>query len=172
VDVRIIAATNQDIRRKMDRGEFREDLYYRLKVVEVRLPALRERKKDIPLLADHFLKGFNGSLNKRIEGISEDVLRLFMQYHWPGNVRELKHTIEHACIVCRGNTLTPEDLPQNFGECLKGLNGCKRLDSPELGREAILRALEMSAGNKTRAADFLGISRRTIYRKIEEHRLI
>jgi PAS domain S-box-containing protein len=171
VDMRVIAATNQDLRKKMERGEFREDLYYRLKVVEIRLPPLRERKKDIPLLADHFIEGFNSSLNKRIQGISEDVLRLFMRYHWPGNVRELKHTIEHACVLCRGNLLTPDHLPPDFRDSLKDRFVSIRKNQREPEPQAILHALEKTAGNKSRAAGLLGISRRTIYRKIEEYKI-
>ncbi len=163
VDVRVVAATNQNLLEKVRRGEFREDLYYRLKVVEAVMPPLRDRRDDIPLLANHFLQTFNAQFKKEIKGISADVQKLFMEYTWPGNVRELRHTLEHAMILCHQNTITMVHLPGSFGELLN----IKSLPQPG-GRQAVLRALEETAWNKARAARLLGISRRTIYRKIEQ----
>jgi len=163
VDVRVVAATNQNLLEKVRRGEFREDLYYRLKVMEAVLPALRERRDDIPILANHFLRKFNAQFKKNIEGISADVQTIFMEHTWPGNVRELGHTLEHAAILCHQNTITMGHLPGNFGELLD----IKSLPQPG-GRQAVLSALEQTAWNKARAARLLGISRRTIYRKIEQ----
>ena len=115
VDVRIIAATNRDLKALVAGGAFREDLYYRLKVVELKLPPLRARRLDIPLLVDFFLKEFSAEFNKAIDGVSAEVMELFLDYPWPGNVRELRHVIEHACILSRQTTLTLADLPADLG---------------------------------------------------------
>jgi len=169
VDVRVVAATNQDLREKVRLGKFREDLYYRLKVVELALPSLRERLEDIPLLIDYFIKKFNMKLNKNIEGMSADVQRIFMVYPWPGNVRELEHALEHACIICHQGTITVDDLPPE----LKNVKEAKVLLRDKEGTEpqAILQALEKTAGNKAMAARLMGISRQTIYRKIKEYKI-
>ncbi len=169
VDVRVVAATNQDLREKVRLGKFREDLYYRLKVVELTLPSLRERLEDIPLLIDYFIKKFNMKLNKSIEGMSADVQRIFMGYPWPGNVRELEHALEHACIICHQGTITVDDLPSE----LKNVKEAKVLlrDKESTEPQAILQALEKAAGNKAMAARLMGISRQTIYRKIKEYKI-
>src|SRR3989339_160763 len=167
VDVRIVAATNQCLQEKVNRGDFREDLYYRLKVVEVIMPPLRERKEDIPLLLNHFLNKFNKKLNKEIVAVSADVQKILMNYFWPGNVRELEHTLEHAFIICRQNTITIDCLPL----ALKDFLGTKMYALGDSGADeshAILHALEKTSWNKARAARLLGMSRRTIYRKIKE----
>ncbi len=114
VDVRVVACTNQDLREKIEQGEFREDLYYRLNVVEIYVSPLRERTEDIPVLIDHFVKKFNESINKNISGISTDVQKVFMDYSWPGNVRELEHALEHAFILCHQKTITLKHLPHVF----------------------------------------------------------
>src|SRR4030066_1967385 len=111
VDVRVIAATNQDLSEKVKSGKFREDLYYRLKVMELNLPPLRDRQEDIPLLIDHFLKKFNKKFNKNILAISENVKKIFINYPWPGNIRELEHALEHAFILCSQPTITFGHLP-------------------------------------------------------------
>ena len=170
VDVRMIAATNQDLQKKVLRGEFREDLYYRLKVVEIKLPSLCERREDIPLLIGHFLNKLNKKLNKEIIAISSDVQKIFMDYSWPGNIRELEHTLEHACILCHQNTITLEHLPidmRDFIDTHSFTPGDLKLDEPEV----IIQALEKTAWNKARAARLLGISRQTIYRKIDEYKI-
>lgn len=170
VDVRIVAAANQSLLEKVSRGDFREDLYYRLKVVEVIMPPLRERKEDIPLLVNHFLNKFNKKLNKEIVAVSADVQKIFMDYFWPGNVRELEHTLEHAFIICRQNTITMDCLPL----ALKDFIGTKLYALGDPGADeshTILHALEKTSWNKARAARLLGMSRRTIYRKIEEFKL-
>ncbi len=171
VDVRVIAATNQNLREKIRRGEFREDLYYRLKVVEINLPALRERREDMPLLINHFINKFNKKLNKEIVAISSDAQKIFMDYPWPGNIRELEHTMEHAFILCRQKTITVNHLPQVFKEFIgtkSSLLEDIKIDEPQ----AIIQALKKTAWNKARAARLLGMSRRTIYRKIKEYKLI
>lgn len=170
VDVRVITASNQPLMEKVRNGEFREDLYYRLKVMELALPPLRDRKEDIPVLTDHFLQKFNGRFRKNIIAVTDDVRNIFMGYNWPGNVRELEHAIEHAFILCQNNLIGVEHLPR---EILKNPCGDSLAVEPDLegSREAILRALEKTAWNKAKAARLLGISRRTLYRKIQEFKI-
>jgi len=170
VDVRIVAATNKDLRERSKRGLFRDDLFYRLNVMEVRLPPLRERKEDIPLLVDHFLKRFNERFQKEIVSVSSDVRKVFDEYSWPGNVRELEHALERAFITCGQPTITVDHLPAELmdfpeDESFAG----KETAVPD--REAILAALQRTGGNKAKAARLLGIGRQTIYRKIEEYRI-
>lgn len=169
VDVRVIAATNQDLFEKVRAGKFREDLYYRLKVMELNIPPLKERQEDIPLLIDHFLKKFNKKFNKNILAISENVKKIFMNYPWPGNIRELEHALEHAFILCSQQTITIEHLPPE----LKTSAGKEILPLREnaKNKQVIIQALEKTGWNKAKAARLLGISRRTIYRKIKEHNI-
>jgi predicted ATPase/transcriptional regulator with GAF, ATPase, and Fis domain len=167
---RVLAATNQDLLEKVRGGEFRKDLYYRLRVVALNLPPLRDRREDIPLLLRHFLKHFSNELGKEIMDISKDVLKQFMECPWPGNIRELKNTLEHICILCKDSTITVDDLPADFTD-LAGPEtsfGIGDADTPQ----AILLALEEAKWNKTHAAHLLGISRRTLYRKLEEHNMM
>ncbi|MDY6951912.1 MAG: sigma 54-interacting transcriptional regulator [Thermodesulfobacteriota bacterium] len=170
VDVRVIAATNQDLKEKVRLGEFRQDLYYRLKVIEVTLPPLRERREDIPLLVDHFCGLFNKRDNKKIVGISDDVRRVLLRYPWPGNVRELEHAIEHAFILCRGSTIRADHLPSETRDYAKDKSptGSKK---PSRGPKEIVKALEKTDWNKAKAARLLGISRQTMYRKIQQYRI-
>lgn len=170
VDVRVVAATNQSLKEKIRRGEFREDLYYRLKVVEVSLPPLRDRREDVPLLVNHFINKFNKKLNREIVAISSDVQKTFMEYQWPGNVRELEHTLEHAFILCRQKTITVNHLPTAFKEFVGARASFledMRVDEPQ----AILQALKKASWNKAMAARLLGMSRRTIYRKIHDYKI-
>ncbi|RJQ45028.1 MAG: response regulator [Nitrospiraceae bacterium] len=167
VDVRVIAATNQDLPKKVRLGQFREDLYYRLKVMELALPPLRERRDDIPLLISHFLQKLNEKLNKNIEAVSEDVQRVFMEYYWPGNVRELENTLEHAFIVCRQNTITVDHLPQNIKDFHQSSPHVDK-HADELGPQAVIDALEKAGWNKSKAARLLGVNVRTIYRKMDK----
>lgn len=171
VDVRVVTATNQNLSEKVNRGEFREDLYYRLNVMKINLPPLRERREDIPLLVNHFMKKFNKKFVKDIKSISKDVEKLFMDYNWPGNVRELEHTIEHAFILCRQSAITIAHLPpemKTHSSNDMSISGNGNIDDPEV----ILSALEKAAWNKTKAAALLGISRRSIYRKIKEFNIV
>ncbi|MDD5169225.1 MAG: sigma 54-interacting transcriptional regulator [Syntrophales bacterium] len=171
VDVRVIACTNKNLLQKVMRGEFREDLYYRLKVLEVTLPPLRERLEDLPLLVEHFRHVFNERFKKQIAGISNEVLNKFMDYPWPGNIRELEHTIEHAFILCHGNVITMEHLP---GEISRYED--RRQTEIEAPREGAIRAghirdiLTMTGGNKAKAARHLGIHRRTLYRILDKYK--
>lgn len=170
VDVRIVAATNQNLREKVKHGDFREDLYYRLKVVEITMPPLRERKDDIPLLLNHFINKFNKKLNKEIAAVSVDVQKIFMDYSWPGNVREFEHTIEHAFILCRQNAITANCLPIAFMEFADATIS-DFIEPGVVEQNAVIQALERTSWNKTRAARLLGMSRRTIYRKIKEFKI-
>ncbi|MFO7666748.1 MAG: sigma 54-interacting transcriptional regulator [Desulfobacterales bacterium] len=170
VDVRMIAATNRNLMEKVSIGELREDFYYRLKVVEIRLPPLRDRREDIPLLVEHFHNKFNAKFKKNIEAISSDVLKAFLKYSWPGNVRELEHTMEHAFVLCNQNVITFDHLPSDFMSIQK-----IRRRSPDEIRNtdsiAILEALNKTAWNKAKASRLLGINRVTLYRKIKRYNL-
>lgn len=171
VDVSLITATNQDLSKKVRCGEFREDLYYRLKVMEITLPPLRERREDIPLLTEHFLKKFNKKFNKDITAISENVKKIFMDYPWPGNVRELEHALEHAFILCNQSIITLEHLPYEFKAFTKNEFTLPQDKNANVS-QAILNALKKTAWNKAKAARLLGMSRRTIYRKIKEYKIV
>jgi PAS domain S-box-containing protein len=171
VDVRVVAATNQDIHTKVRLGEFREDLYYRLRVVEIILPPLRERRDDVPLLVNHFREKFNQKFNKEIESMSEEVRKTFMDYEWPGNVRELEHAMEHAFILCRDRSITTDHLPLNLKISIQDETGPSRKGRVD-GPQQILEALDKSGWNKSRAARLLGVSRRTLYRKLEEYNIV
>jgi PAS domain S-box-containing protein len=171
VNVRIIAATNQDLRKKIKQGKFREDLYHRLKVVELTIPPLRERREDIPLLVNHFIEKFNKKFNKNIKSISADVQRIFMDYKWPGNVRELQHTLEYAFVLCNNTIITVDCLQPDFQDSsvadTQSIKKKKRYDE-----QAIVQALKETGWNKAKAARLLGIARRTIYLKMNEYDII
>jgi two-component system response regulator HydG len=172
LDVRVIAATNCDLKKKVSQGEFREDLYYRLKVLEIALPPLRERREDIPLLVNHFLTLFNESYNKNIEGISQEALRIFMIYPWPGNVRELQHAIEHAFVLCNSPAIALEHLPAELQDYPQKVPApADRLKISSLQTPDILQALIKTGWNKAKAARLLGISRPTLYQLINLHNL-
>ncbi len=167
MNARIIASTNQDLQIKVRDGAFREDLYYRLKVVEIKLPPLRDRKGDIPLLVNHFLAEFNTGMSKNIASASEDVYRIMMAYHWPGNIRELKNIIENAMVICKTSVITAENLPDDFVLSDRNESGAASIKDNE--RERILNALQNTQWNKTQAAGLLNMGRRTLYRKLKEH---
>jgi len=173
VDVRLIAATNRNLKELVSLGRFREDLYYRLKVLEIALPPLRERREDIPLLTQHFLTLFNKSYKKNIEEISQEALKKFMLYPWPGNVRELKHAIEHAFVLCNNATITLEHLPPEILEyqSMEPEAGTPPPKISALRTEEILQALNRTGWNKAKAARVLGISRPTLYQLISLHNL-
>jgi DNA-binding NtrC family response regulator len=169
MDARIVTATHRDLVELVRRGKFREDLYYRLKVVDLNLPPLRERPEDIPLLVQHFLSVLGEELKKKVTGVSVEVLRIFMSHDWPGNVRELQHVLEHACVVCRGPILSGNDLPRDL------FSGERRAVPKEAENtdevHAIIEALRQAGWNKTLAARLLGMSRRTFYRRLSQYRL-
>ncbi len=167
IDVRVVAATNQDLLAKIRRGEFREDLYYRLKVITVELPPLRDRREDIPLFVEHFRLQLNQELNRSVDQISPEVMDLFMEYRWPGNVRELKHVLEHAMIRCRGALVDVGHLPQELRRGSVSL--LTRSGSEE---DAIRDALRRVGGNRSRAAKLMGIDRKTLYRKLDKYSIV
>ena len=172
VDVRILSATNKDLDRLMADGKFREDLYYRLNVVRVGLPPLRDRKEDLPLLVDHFLQQVaqeSGAPEKRLDG---DALSLLLRYHWPGNIRELEHEIQKLAVFAEGDVITLEDLNrhQDLFNKLTDLTDESPLESiEEVERKQIVRALLETSGHRGKAARLLGISRATIFRKIKQY---
>ncbi len=170
VDVRLIACTNRNLRDLVEKGEFREDLYYRLKVIEIEVPPLRERRDDIPLLFEHFRDKYNEVLNKKIMDLDQPVMKALLTYHWPGNVRELEHAIERAFILCRDNSVSLDHLPAEIVE----YGGRKMVrPAPELNGDPgeLLAALEKTDWNKAKTARLLGISRPTLYQKIKKHGL-
>jgi transcriptional regulator with PAS, ATPase and Fis domain len=173
VDVRLIAATNRDLKEAISRGIFREDLYYRLNVVNIHIPPLRERKEDIPLLAAAFLREFSQENGRAIEGIDAKARLALYNYSWPGNVRQLRNSIESAVVMVKGQTIMLEDLPPNIrgepGEDLMRLPLGTSLADVE--KEVIRSTLAREAGNKSRTAEILGIGRKTLHRKIEEYGL-
>ena len=172
VDVRIIAATNHDLKQALEEKTLRDDLYYRLCVVEIELPPLRNRLGDIPTLAAEFIKLFNEKNNKQIKGISPDCIEILSSYTWPGNVRELKNVIERAVILARDEMLTIEDLPQRIANANKKnglINFQLGMSLQACEKEFILRTLEYAQNNKTHAAKILGISLKTLHNKLNQY---
>jgi DNA-binding NtrC family response regulator len=187
VDVRLVAATNRDLKKLIANGSFREDLFYRLNVVPMRLPALRERATDIPLLVDHFLRKFNERLKKKVAGVEEDALGILSSYPWPGNIRELENVIERAVLFCDTEKLRAQDLPPevkgtspvfsaqvpeaDLNAALATDGGLKehvKVAMSRLEKELVSRALEQTNGNVTHAARLLKISRKGLQLKMKE----
>ena len=172
VDVRIIAATNKNLEAEVEEGRFREDLYYRLNVIPIQLPPLRERRADIPVLAEHFLKHYAAKNHRVIQQILPEALDLLMRYNWPGNVRELENAIERGVIIARGEFLTPNELPIAIRQNAQSVHGTVGTGTiKEMEREWISRTLVQMDGNRTRAAKILGITRKTLQNKIKEYGL-
>ncbi len=169
-DVRLLAATNCDLKKKIKQGEFREDLYYRIKVVEIPVPALQKRREDIFPLAEHFLDMFNLRFKKRITGFSNEVNNALMNYPWPGNIRELEHTIEHGFVLCKGKTMLFDHLPVDLKVWMKNKSNIP-VETVSVNREKIIQALNKTDWNKAKAARILGIGRRTLYRQIEKFKI-
>jgi len=169
VDVRIVAATNKNLKEAVEKGEFREDLYYRLKVVPIQLPPLRERKDDIPLLVQHFVAKFNKEMQKEVASLGPRALELLLEYNYPGNIRELEHIMEHAFVRCQGRTITAEHLPKEL-QTVDMIDRAMESEEPlkELERETILRALDESGWKLQTCARRLKISRTTLWRKMKE----
>lgn len=173
VDVRIIAATNRDLAREVAAGTFREDLYYRLNVVTLALPPLRERADDIPLLAQYFMARFADKNNKKIKGFTPGAMDRLVRYAWPGNVRELENVIERASILLLGEHISERELPERFaparGDALTDAltTDCPTLEDVE--RAVILKTLKRFGGNKTEAAKALGITRKTLHAKLSKY---
>ncbi|MGZ3534953.1 MAG: sigma-54-dependent transcriptional regulator [Thermodesulfobacteriota bacterium] len=167
IDVRMIAATNENLEENMKKGKFREDLFYRLHVFPIFLPDLKERREDIPLLAYHFLDIYTKEAKKEIKGISKEAIKLLLEYHWPGNVRELENTIERAVVMTDQDYLTPSDLPRDLMEGIsemikRGVKDRKSLD--DIKSEYIKEILKEVGGNKRIAAEILRVNPRTLYR--------
>jgi len=188
VNVRVIAATNADLQEMVKKGEFREDLYYRLKVIEVNLPPLRERVTGIPLLVNHFLELFRKQLGKKIATISDQALECMVHYSWPGNVRELRHVIERACILCNGAVLQLKHLPEELQRSSGKEDLSPSVFPPSIPQstltepfptapqyqseeEKIINALRQANGNRAKAAKILGIARSTLYRQMERYNI-
>ncbi|MFQ5706751.1 MAG: sigma-54-dependent transcriptional regulator [bacterium] len=172
VDVRVIAATNRNIKKALEEGSLREDLYYRLSVVEIELPALRQRMSDLPALLADFLKMFNERNKKEVKGFAPDCLEVLRQYHWPGNVRELKNVVERAVILCAGELVEIKDLPKQVFQSTGSHNSLTvELGKPlqEIEKEVIFETLRMTRNNKTKAAQLLGISLKTMHNKINRY---
>jgi DNA-binding NtrC family response regulator len=173
-DVRLIAATNRNLRKMVDEGKFREDLFFRLNVIAIRVPSLAERREDIPLLANHFLKEFNTENGKSVRKISPAVMQSLQQYSWPGNIRELRNAMNRMVVLCRGTELTLEEIPSELRQAPVAPQAAGRpvsedsLNLAEMERRMIGQALERTGGNISRAATLLGISRRTLHRKLNE----
>ncbi|MBU0484353.1 MAG: sigma 54-interacting transcriptional regulator [Proteobacteria bacterium] len=189
VDVRVIAATNANLKQKVEEGIFREDLYFRLRVIDIPLPPLRDRNGDLPLLANHFISRFSKRIGHTITGISDQATELLCSFSWPGNVRELEHVIERACVLCKGPTITSEHLPAEIFNHKPGLpvrntymSQTKQESQPPISsasfpeqtepeNERIVRVLRQTAGNKAMAARILGFDRSTLYRKMRSYNI-
>jgi transcriptional regulator with GAF, ATPase, and Fis domain len=168
VDVRVIAATNRNLNQEMMEGRFREDLYYRLNVIPINVPPLRERKDDVPLLAKHFLEIYSNANGKHIRGFSEEVMQIFMDYDWLGNVRELQNIVEHAVILAKGEVITEIDLPSNLKVTYPQFQA-DTSSLKEIEKNLILKVLKETEGNKYQAAKKLEITRSTLYGKLRKH---
>lgn len=163
VDVRVISAANRDLKREVEQKNFREDLYYRLNVVPIELPPLRERNNDIPLLAEEFLRQAREQ-GQKTAGLSKKALSMMMDYLWPGNVRELQNALHYALVKCKGRLIRPEDLPME----LKSVRSSRRGPTRKLNKKMVRAALDRTGGNKAKAARHLGVGRATLYRFLEE----
>ncbi|MDW7682421.1 MAG: sigma-54 dependent transcriptional regulator, partial [bacterium] len=176
VDIRLITATNRDLKKAVEEGNFREDLYYRLNVINIQIAPLTERKEDIPVLVNHFFQKFSEQMNKHITKISKKAMKILQSYHWPGNVRELVNTIERAVVFCKGDMLTEKDLPPNLRT--QASNGSSIfLELPsyslQLAEKMILeRVLALNNWNIKNSAEQLEVSRGTLYSKIEKHKIM
>ena len=172
VDVRIVATTNRDLQKEVEAGNFREDLYYRLNVIEIGLPPLRERKEDIPALVQNFVAKYNEENGKRITGVADETLDALLAYDWPGNIRELENYTERAVVVARGEALAPDDYPQRLTSGPQGRDDGGihvGMTVHEMERRLIMKTLESCQGNRTEAAGMLGVSTRTLRNKLHEY---
>jgi DNA-binding NtrC family response regulator len=176
VDVRVIAATNRSLQKEVEAGKFREDLYYRLAVIRIELPALRMRKEDIPILFNHFVTGFNEKYRKSVNALSPELNHFFQQYDWPGNIRQLRNVLEGMVVLAQDNSLTLADLPDELAHPTRRTADKKLMDSVLPGiamddyeKAIILKNLSYTGGNREKAAKLLGLSERTLYRKIKDY---
>jgi DNA-binding NtrC family response regulator len=176
VDARVVSACNRDLELLVQEGKFRQDLYYRLNVIRIDLPPLRERTEDIPTLVEHFMRKFSQQSARKIDVIEPDALSAFMNYRWPGNVRELEHTVERAVLLGKGPSLGLKDLPSQFAATRDNALPLTEAVSRgytlrDLEREYIINIIKNTSGNKTEAAKILGVDRTTLYRKLEEYKV-
>jgi transcriptional regulator with PAS, ATPase and Fis domain len=173
-DVRVVAATKEDLSVLVQKGNFRDDLYFRLKVIKLELPPLKERREDIPLLIEHFIEKFNRKMGRMIEQVCDEVLAALMHYDFPGNVRELENIIEHAFVMCRGEEIQPQHLPPEFSQSKFNSHRSLHQSSPFLNaeRQTLLQALAKHNWNKIETAKELGVHRATLYRKMKKYGLI
>ncbi|OPX39314.1 MAG: sigma-54-dependent Fis family transcriptional regulator [Desulfobacteraceae bacterium 4484_190.2] len=172
IDVRVLAATNKDLKRLMEEGRFRDDLYYRIGVIPIYLPPLRERREDIPLLVDTFINRIRIKSRKQISGMNKETLELLMGYDWPGNVRELINVIEYTFVLCNGEEITPDHLPGTLTggpQPLSVKQPNARSQSGGNGKERLLGVLKRTGGNKSKAARILGISRVTLWKRLKAY---
>jgi two-component system response regulator HydG len=181
VDVRVVAATNRDLESDVARGHFREDLFYRLNVMPLNVPPLRERQEDIPLLAQYFLKNFAKKNRKEVKGFVPLAMDMLLNYDWPGNVRELENAIERAVILLSGEHITEKQLPLNITENYPDLVASAIIAAPitdgtrsleEIEKEAVLATLKASDGNKAETARRLGVTRKTLHNKLKNYGMI
>jgi DNA-binding NtrC family response regulator len=172
VDVRVIAATNRDLTEEVKKGRFREDLYYRLNVVGIEMPALHDRRSDIPLLAEHFLRRYAEENAKSINGFAREAIDVLVAYDWPGNVRELENAVERAVVMCNGALIEPQHLPAAIGPVPthRSVPTIPGSSLEDIERHAILTTLEATGGSTSRAAEVLGISVRKIQYKLHEYK--
>jgi DNA-binding NtrC family response regulator len=172
VNARFIATTNRNLEEEVKAGRFREDLFYRVNVVDIHIPSLKEREEDIPLLADHFLNKYRKELNKNIRGIDSEAMRAILGHEWKGEIRELENIIERAIIFCKGDMITLQELPQSFKPRLDDIdfsfNGSLDDSVRKFERDFILRALENNDNNKEKTADAIKVGLSTLYRKLKE----
>ena len=174
VDVRLVAATNSDLEKHVAEGTFRPELYYRIKVVTLRVPPLRERLEDIPLLVNHFLVGLTKRHDKAIKGVDASAMRILTAYAWPGNVRELRNCVEEMVVLAKKDVLTEEDVPASlatFDSSGHAFTVQAGVPLSDIERQAILHTLNLVSGNKRKAAELLGIGAATLYRKMGEYGL-
>ena len=172
VDVRLMAATNKNLEAEVESGRFREELYYRLKVIQLRLPSLRERAEDIPVLVDHFVRVFREEHEQQVEGVSPAAMKRLVRYPWPGNVRELRNMIESLVVMAKGTLIEERDLPCDVSlDCQEGAEVGVPVGTPlsEVERQVILATLRQVGNNKAQAARILGIGKKTLYRKLKDY---
>ena len=171
IDVRIITATNKDLKKLVDQGTFREDFYYRINVLPIWIPPLRERTGDIPLLAESFFQRICLKSEKRIQGITNEALDFMIRYPWPGNVRELKSTLEYAFVACQRSMIGPEHLPPNIlnMEDPHETSNPSSVGLNEIKKRRLMHALKQSGGNQSQAARILGISRTSVWNQIKKY---
>lgn len=168
-DARIIAATNRDLKQEMAAGNFREDLYWRLNVISITVPPLRERKEDIPQLVTNFLKRFNQAMGKNVRAVSNETMDLIFSYDWPGNIRQLENVMERSVVLSKGAVIQPHDLPPELGPDADADDELSASDLNRMERDHVRSVLEQCGWNKYKAAKMMGISRSTLYSKIRKH---